>query len=231
MQTSIDPSDKWLYQVGGLSAIVLFVGYLLTFAVIPTVGGLWPEGTEARLIYFSEHTTGWWMMTTLMVFTDLLYIPVWLAVYQAFKGINRHAMLLAFVFECMFVALDLATTWTAQSSYLTLGSSYAAASDAQQSILMGAAGYASTIMDSPLLGIYVIFVPSLGFLIAAPILLKGSFSKATGYIAWGVALSGIAASIGTLLIGGLDAAKYINAMLAMIWFLLIGLKLYKLSRQ
>src|SRR3972149_1448142 len=165
MQFTVDPEGKWIYRVGGLSGIVLGMGYLLTFpVVIVYAGGFPPPGAEATLVFFAEHASDWWAATALMVFTDLLYVPVFLALYQALKGINKYMMLLAFVCEGLFVALDLAITWTAYSSLTALGGVYAAAtSDAQRASIVAAAGYPSAITDSAFVGIAIVFIPAVGF--------------------------------------------------------------------
>ena len=229
---AVDPDGKWIYQVGGLSALILGIGYLLTFPVIAYAGGFLPPGTEARLAFMAEHATGWWVVTGLMVFTDLLYVPVFLALFQALKGISKYMMAMALACEGLFVALDLAVTWTAYSSLIILGGNYAAAtSDAQRAIVVAAAGYPSTINDSPLLGIYAVFIPASGLLLASLVMRKGIFNKALAYLGVVAGVSGILAGAGPIFVGDLDMAQYINASLAMIWFFFVGLKLYRLGRQ
>jgi hypothetical protein len=231
-QFTVDPDGKWIYRVGGLSAIVLGIGYLLTFPVLIVYGGGFPPpGAEAKLVFFAEHASDWWAAMALMVFTDLLYVPVFLALYQALKGINKYMMLLALACEGLFVALDLAITWTAYSSLTALGGVYAAAtSDAQRAIIVAAAGYPSTITDSPLLGIYIVFIPAVGFLLASLVMRKGIFNKALAYMGVIASICGILAGIGPIFLGAMDTVQYINAGLAMIWYFFVGLKLFKLSQ-
>jgi len=233
IQSRVDPDGNWIYRVGGLSGLVLGIGYLLTIPVsIFSAGGFPPPGIEARLAFFAEHAAGWWAVTGLMVFTDLLYVPVFMALYHALKGFNKYMMLLAFACAGLFVALDLAITWTAYPSLITLGGNYAeAASDAQRAIFVAAAGYPSAIVDSPLSGIYAILFPGLGELLAGLTMRKGIFSKTLAYMGVIAGACGILAGIGPLFISELETAQYINASLAMIWFFFVGLKLYKLGQQ
>jgi hypothetical protein len=232
MQYRADPDGKWIFRVGGLSGIVLGIGYFLTIPVtILYAGGFPPPGTEARLAFFADHTAGWWAVTGLMVFTDLLYVPLFLALYQALKGINKYQMLLAIACAGLFVALDLAVTWTAIPSLIILGSNYAAAiSEAQRAISVAAAGYPSAVYDSPLAGIYAIFIPALGLLFASLAMRKGIFSKTLAYMGIIAGVSGILAGIGPLFISELETFQYINASLAMIWFFFVGLKVNKLGQ-
>jgi hypothetical protein len=231
-QFTFDPDGKWIYRVGGLSALVLGIGYLMTFPVITYAGGFPPKGIEAQLAFFAEHAAGWWAITGLMIFTDLLYVPVFLALYQALKGINKYMLLLAFACEGLFIALDLAVTWTAYSSLIILGGNSAVVmTEAQRAIIVAAAGYPSAIINSPLLGIYAIFIPALGLLLASLVMRKGSFNKVLAYLGVIAGISGIMAGIGPLFISELETAQKINAFLATIWLFYVGFKLYKLARQ
>lgn len=231
-QLTVDPDGKWIYRVGGLSALILGIGYLLTIIVMITyAGGFPPPAIEARLAFFTEHAAGWWVVLALMVFTDLLYVPVFLALYHALKGFNKYLVLLALACEGLFVVLDLAITWTAYSSLITLGGNYAAAtSDVQRSLIVAAAGYPSAIVDSPLGGIYVILIPALGLLFSSLAMHKGIFSKTLAYMGVIAGVCGILAGIGPIFIRELETAQYINASLAMIWFFFVGLRLNKLGQ-
>lgn len=227
---AVDPDGRWMCRVGGIAALILVIGYFLTFPVYGVVG-FYPNGDEARLAYFAKNATGWWIITGLMVFTDLLIAPVFLSLYQVLKGINRNAMVLAIACEGLFVAIDLAVTWTAHSALLRLASSYlAATSDAQRATWIAAAGYPSTILDSPLLAIYIILLPSLGIFLTALVMSKGIFGKSTVYLGWAVGITGVVAGMSPIFPGALSAMPILNALLVMIWYLLVGLRLYKLGR-
>jgi hypothetical protein len=233
MQFTIDQDGTWIYRVGGISAMILGIGYLLTIPVTAVyAGGFPPPGAEARLIFFAEHAAGWWATTALMVFTDLLYVPVFLALYHVLKGFNKYMMLLAFACAGLFVVLDLALTWTAFPSLIMLSGNYAAiTSDAQRAIIVAAASYPSAIIDSPLAGIYAILIPALGLLFASLVMRKGIFSKTLAYMGVIAGVCGILAGIGPIFISELEMAQYINASLAMIWYFFAGVKLYKLGQQ
>ena len=231
MATALDPDGKWLYRVGGISAFVLVIGYLLTFPVYAWVGDAPPSGVEAQLIYFAEHATGWWAILGLMVFTDLLYAPIFLSLYQALKGVNRNGMLLAAACIGLFVTLDLALTWTAYSALITSGGNYAAATtDVQRAAFIAAAGYPSAMLDSPLLGIYAIVIPSLGVLFTGLVMLRGIFNKTTAYLALAGGISGIV-YVGSYVTSALDIVRIINALLATVWFAFVGYRLYRLGQQ
>lgn len=226
-----EQDGNWLYRVGGISAFVLVIGYLLTFPIYASVGDAPPTGVEDQLKYFAGHSTGWWMIMGLMVFTDLLYLPIFLSLYQALKGLNKGAVLIGTLLAGLFVALDLAITWTAYSALITSGTHYAAAtSDAQRAVFVAAAAYPSAMLDSPLAGTYAILIPSLGILLIGLVMLRGIFNKTTAYWALAVGLTGIV-FMGSYAVGALAVVRIINALLATIWYLLVGFRLYRLAQQ
>jgi len=229
---SVDPGGKWLYRVGGIAAIVLVVGYFLTFPIYFWVGDQPASGVEAQLAYFAEHAAGWWGIVFLMLVTDLLLVPIFFGIYMALKHVNKGLMLVALAFKAfLFVILDLAVTWTAYSTMIIVGVQYGAeTTEAQRAVLAAAAAYASAMLDSPMAGTYSILIPSLGVLFAGLVMLKGVFSKATAYVAVLAGLTGIL-WMGSFFIDGLDVIRYINALLAMVFYLLVGVRLYKLGRQ
>lgn len=231
-QSAVDLHGKWILRVGGISSIVLGIGYLLTIPVMTIfAGGFPPPGVEARLAFFAQHATGWWIATALMIVTDLLYVPVFLALFQSLKDFNRYLMLLALACEGLFVVLDLALTWPTYSTLITLGSSYAVTDDVQRAMIISTAGYPSMLIDSPLAGIYVILFPGLGLLLTSLVMFKGVFSKPLSYLGLAAGVCGILAGIGPIFMSQLETFQYINASLAMIWFFFAGLKLNKLGRQ
>jgi hypothetical protein len=230
MTAELDTDGKWLCRVGGVSALALVAGYLLTFPVYAWVGDAPPSGVEPRLEYFAMHATGWWIILGLMVFTDLLYVPIYLSLYQALKRLNRDLMRLALACMGLFVVLDLALTWTSYSTLLTCGRTYAAATtDARRSVSIATGASASAVLDSPLLGIYAIVVPALGYLFIGLVMLKGVFNKPTAYLALATGLTGLA-YLGTYITPALDPIRIVNALLATVWFGCIGWRLRGLGK-
>jgi hypothetical protein len=229
---SVDPEGKWLYRVSGIAAFILVVGYFLTFPIYGWVGDQPASGVEAQLAYFAEYAGGWSAIVLLMVFTDLLLVPIFFGIYMALKHVNKGLMLVALAFTAfLFVILDLAVTWTAYSTLIISGVRYGvAATEAQRAALVAGAAYASAMLDSPLSGTYSILIPALGVLFAGLVMLKGVFNRATAYVAVAMGLTGIV-WMGSFFIDGLYVFRYINALLAAVFYLLAGYQLYKLGRQ
>lgn len=228
---SVDPDGKWMYRVAGICAIALVVGYFLTFPIYGWVGTPPASSVEAQLNYFAEHAAGWWAILLLMVVTDLLLVPIFFGIYLALKHINNGLMLVALAFTAfLFVILDLAVTWTAYSTVLISGVRYgAAATEAQRTALAAGAAYASAILASPLSRMYAILFPALGVLFAGLVMLKGVFNRVTAYVALAMGLTGIF-YMGSLFIDSLEVLAIINALLATFFYLLVGVRLYRLGK-
>jgi hypothetical protein len=80
------------------------------------------------------------------------------------------------------------------------------------------------------LGAYAILIPSLGVLLTGLVMLRDIFNKTTAYLALAMGITGII-FMGSYVVGALNVFRIINALLATVWYLLIGYRLYRLGRQ
>ena len=172
-----------------------------------------------------------WSIVVLMVVTDLLYLPVYFGFYASLKHMNGGLVAMGVAFAAfLFVILDLAVTWTGYSTMIITGSEYrAATSEAQRAVMVAAAAYPSVIVTSPLAATYSIVIPSLGALFVGLVMLKGVFSRATAYLALAMGAVGIL-YIGSFFIESLEALRYLTGLVAVPFYLLAGVRLYKLGR-
>jgi Domain of unknown function (DUF4386) len=227
---AVDPDWKWLYRVGGISALVLALAYVIIIALYIPAGAP-PKGAEAHLAYLARNTKLWWGILGLSVLTDFLFVPVALSLYVALKGINRSAMLVATACVLLFVVLDLAVTWINYAVLITLSGNYAAAAnDAQKAVFVTAANYPSAVLESELLAVYIILVPGVGILITGLVMLKGMFSKATAYLALGSGILGIVAVVGPVFVSSLGVTIIIASALTTVWLFFAGSRLYSLGQ-
>lgn len=211
------------YRVGAVAALLLAAGYV---AVIPLYmqAGPPPHGGMAWFHYLPGKTTIWWQIVALSVVTDLLYVPVAVALFQALKHLNRCAMAFAVAFIGIFVVLDLAVTWTHIASILTLYGQYTATTDTvARAGLVAAADYGSAILASPLEAVYAIVTLAVGLLVAGFVMLRGVFNKLTAALAILAGLLGLAAP------SGLAPLIYGNALAVTAWLLLVGFRLLRLK--
>jgi hypothetical protein len=227
MVDAINPDGKWLYRVGGISALALGIESLIIFPLFARVGAP-PTGGEIWLKYLQGKTTVWWTILWLCVLTDFLYIPVGLALYVALERVNRSAMLLGSAFVGLFVALDLAVTWTNYAAPLTLSRLYAAATnEVQRAGYVAAANYASAVLASPIEVFYAIVDLSLGIFIIGFVMLKER-----EIFRWTTVYLGLAAGLfGFISVGGFFIAVMLNAVLTTVWLLFVGYRLCRLSRD
>ena len=215
-----------LYRTGGISALALAAGYVIIFGLYARVGAP-PTGDGAAWLEYLAGKTGiWWLILGLSVLTDFLFVPVALALYVALKGINRTAMLLATSLVGLFVALDLAVTWTAYASLLNLSARHAAAaSDTQRAAYVAAAHAAAAVLTSRLLVVYAIVTLSSAILVIGLVMWKSVFGRITA----GVAI--VTGVLGIVSIGGLALTIITNAVLATVWLFLVGYRLCRLERR
>lgn len=210
-----------MYRLGGICALALGAAYVITVGLYAQVGPP-PSGGEASLAYLAGKTTVWWGILGLSVLTDLLFIPVALSLYHALRGINATVMLVATAFVGLFVVLDLAVTWSSYAALITLSGDYAAATtEAQRAAAVAAASYASAILSSPLERVYAIVTLSFGILLIGVVMLRSFFGKTAAYLGMATGVLGLVS------IAGLGVTIILNALLATVWILFVGYRLYR----
>jgi hypothetical protein len=229
----VDTSWKGLYKWGGVSALLVGVIYLI--AIVSALGLGVPSSStgEGVLKWFSGQTTFAYTFYGLSIVTDVLAVPVVLALYLALKGVNKNAMLAATGFGGLFLALDLGVTLITWIALITLSQNYAVAtSDVQRAAYLATADYAVGI-TSVSATVYGSLIFAIWPLITSLVMLKGVFSKATAYV-------GIVGSIVSFVYGitvfvpyssSLAVILVIEFILIVIWLLLVGYRLYRLGKR
>ena len=231
MNDKIDPDARWSYRAGGISALALGIGYIVIVALYVPMGAP-PHGAEARLAYMAGNTMAWWTILWLSVLTDLLFLPVAIALYAALKKFHRNAMLLAAVCMALFVVLDLAITWTNYAALITLSGRYAqAAGEAQRAAVIAAAEYPSVVVESNLLFFYNTLVLGVGILITGFVMLNGVFSRSTAYLGLATGILGIISVVGPVFVSALSVTIIVTSILTTVWLLFVGYRLCNLARQ
>jgi len=231
MVNSDNSNMKGLYRVGGMSAIVLSMSYII-ITVLYVMGGALPSGGEEWLKHIAKHTLEWEAILGFSVLTDFLFVFVLWSLYWALKEINRNATLAGIGFVGLFVVLDLAVTWPNYSSLISLSTKYAiATNDTQRMAFVAAANYAYGVLSSSLFAVYAILVPALGISIIGLVMLKGTFSKVTAYLGVVTGILGIISVVGPFFLTALGMVAIITSVLTTVWVLFVGFKLLKLSKQ
>ena len=206
-------------RAGGAAALAIAAGYVATVALYAWVGAP-PSTAEGWMAYLPGRTSAWWAIVALSVATDLLYLPVALALHDALAVGHRATMALAAALVGLFVALDLAVTWTNYTALLSLGGDYAsAATGAARAADLAAARYPAAVLASRLEAVYAIGILSLAVL-AIGLVMRGSrFGPLAAYL--GVATG----ALGVLALSGWGVAVILNALCATAWLLVVGVRL------
>ena len=226
---TIDPEDRWLHRVGGISALAIGVGYFAIVALYIPMGAP-PNGAEARLGQIAENARAWWAILGLSVVTDVLFLPLAMSLYAALRQFHRNAMLLAATFIAMFVLLDLGLTWTNYAALITLSGRYAeTASEAQRATVVAAAEYPTVIVESDLLFVYNSLTLALGFIAAGFVMRKGVFSKGTAYLSIVTGTLGVVSVAGPFVLPALGVMIVVTSVLSAVLVLLLGARLYRLG--
>jgi hypothetical protein len=166
----------------------------------------------------------WWAIVGISVFTNFLFLPVAFSLYFALGRINKNAVLVGVTFIGLFVTLELAVNWSCYTSLIMLSGEYASVTDyVERASYIAAANYPSAFIASPFALVYAVGILSFGFLIVAFVMLRGVFNKVTAYIGIFTGILGIFAVL------GLNIAVILNAILAIIWLFLVGIRLYRLD--
>lgn len=229
--SAVDPQWKGMYRLGAISAFILVISYLIIIALyIPVYP--FPDEGQAMLEYLNGKTSVWWAIIGVSALTDFLYALIAFSLYQALKGINRNAMVVATGLAWLFVVLELATTWPNYATLITLSDGYAAATTgAQRAAYVASANYATAVLNSILLEVYAILVPALGTLLTGLVMRRGLFNKVTAYLGVVTGVLGIVSVVGPLFVSALAPTIVLTSLLTTIWFLLVAFRLYKLEQQ
>lgn len=231
MTSNGDPDSKWLCRAGGASGIALGIEYIAIIGVYGVIGAP-PKGVEERLSNLSGHTAAWWWILWLSVLTDLLFVPLALALYTALKNVSRSVILLAVSCVALFVFLDLGITWTNYAALIMLSGQYAHAANATEKAAVVAIATAPVIiLESGLLFVYNSLTLAIGMLLAGLVMLKGSFGKAAAYLGIVAGALGTVAVVGSFFVRFLGSLIILVSLLTMVWAMIVGYRLYRLGRE
>jgi len=225
----VDPSWKGLYRWGGVSALVTAVLFAVGIGLGIALGAQ-PSGVEDVLGWLGRQTTLAYATYGTFILADVATIPWALALYFALKGINKNAMLAAVGFEGLYLALDLGVVQASMISLIGLSQNYAAAvSDIQRAAYVAAANSAFGTHALGLLFYGGVF-PGIMTVITGLVMLKGVFRKIVASL--GI-IGGILELVSTLSIFAsvFSILALATLILAPIWLLLVGYRLYSLGKR
>ncbi len=230
---NIAPDYKGLYRLGGVAAVmvaVLTLGEIVAFALYPqpgTVSGWFALFQNNRMLGLLD----FWGLEVPMYAMFAIVFP---ALFLLLRRAGESRMVVALVLALLGVAVFFATN--NPFTMLSLSDQYAAATtDAHRSSLLAAGQAVLTNTGQRAIGGFNmgLFLVSLAGLIVAWVMLRSSsFSRFAAWI--GIAANGL--SLADYLRAALTSSAVIallvilpGALCLMIWFVLTGLRLYRLG--
>lgn len=229
-----DSAYKSLYRLGGAAAfvvVVLTLGVVIGFTVYPQPGTVsdWFELFQSnKLIGLLD----FWGLEVLMY---AMFALVFLALYVSLREADQGRMAIAITFSLLGVGIFLATN--NPFSMLSLSDQYAAATtDAQRTTLLAAgqavlANTSQRVVGGFNVGLFLVSVA--GLIVSSVMLHSSPFSRSTAYVgilAWTLSLVDYLRQIVTQSATIALLVILPNALMTLVWFVLVGRRLYQLGR-
>ena len=221
---SIDSSWKGVYKASGLSLLVsgaiviIFLILMLIFQVqLPLSAQSVLDAPLQPVLLFSLATFG-----------EFLLMPGVLGLYFSLKNINKNQVFLGTVVFLTAIPMFLISRGQV-ISLLTISDYYSATTDAT----LRAAYLATAQFALEVSGVFAIMALALfgiGSIVIGLVMLKGFFDQRTAYL---VIMAGTLTTIGTfgVLLEPLAIGTPFGLILSGIWQIIIGTKLYELSKH
>lgn len=219
------PDLNWrnLYRMGGIAALVSLVFFPIQIVVFFT--NPYPGDVAGWLALLSTHPlVGLIELDLLIVVDEILVILIFLALYQALKGINPSVMMIGIV--TALVAVVLFITTNPAIGMLDLSAKYAAAAseNLRNTLIAGGEALMATWIGSGYESAYIL--GSIAPIIMSVVMLRSKqFRKAGAYLGIlsnAVALGKYIPAVGIYI-------SIFSVVILWVWYLFIGLDLIKLS--
>ena len=226
-------SLRLLYQLGGVASMILLAYSLITMLIMVGIGPPPITIEECFSMLKENRLHGLLRLDILTVFVMPLYYLLFYSIYLALKYANKEILTISTIL--VFAGLTLFLATPSVFSYLYLSDEYAKAtieSDKNQLIAAGQAILASDMWHGTGAKIGGILMQS-GALIISMIMLKSNvFNKLTAYtgiVTHGLDLAHII--IGFFLPAVGNILMVIAGPLYLLWFPLVGVRLFKLKNR
>ncbi len=222
--TKDGPAWRRLYRLGGISSLVVGTLYIIGLLSLLFLG-LPPSDGDAYFRFLAGNKLLFRTLIGIFALATFLQIPIILALYTVLSGVNRTLMLIATALFGLFIVLDLGVNTVNLYAQVLLTDKYMTATgDAQRVAYIAAADLAREAVS---VGITLLdLVISVGAILIGLTMLRGVFGKGIAYLSISSGIVGIGA---TVAVPGLGVGFLISLIAAVIWFLAVGSKLYKLG--
>lgn len=227
---------KWknLYKIGGISALLAAVLLLMEIIVFT----IWPQpGTviDYFTLFQSNKLIGLIDFYLLEFIAYILFVPMFFALYVALKRCNESYMIIAISLLILGVGIFLATNNS--FSMLSLSNQYmAATTEAQKSILLAAGQTMLTNTGQRAFGGFntgFMLISIAGIIVSALMLRSKKFGRNTAYLGILAFAISLAEYVRMIIIPSeltlLLIIAILSGVLLMIWLILVGRSLIKIS--
>jgi len=225
-------SRRNIYWIGGLVCMILTVYCISTFLIFILIGPPPENIRECYTILHENRLYGLLRLDILTVFAMPLYYLLFYSIYLTLKGTNKEFVTISIILT--FVGLTLFLSCTSVFSILSLSDKYALAiddSEKSQLLAAGEALFSSDIWHGTSAFIGGLLLQTGGLLFSIAMLRSDVFSRITAYT--GIFIFGLDL-VHILIIFFLPLLSNILLVIAgtfyILWFLLIGFRLFQLGR-
>ncbi|NSW52508.1 MAG: DUF4386 family protein [Anaerolineae bacterium] len=230
-----DSTYQNLFKIGGMAALVvamLILGEVVVLAIYPPPVTI----SDWFMLFQSNNVIGLLDFWGLEVPMYLMFILMFLALYMALRKNNASLMVVALAFALLGIGVFLATN--NPFAMLSLSNQYATATtDAERSTLLAAGLALLSNTNQRAVGGFnmgLFLVSAAGLIVSSVMFRSNSFCRSTAFVG--------------ILAHGLSLADYIrqaltpsaivtllvvlpNALLLVIWYVLVGRRLFHLGRS
>lgn len=231
-QINNSPSRRTIYWIGGLISMILIAYCISTFLILVLIGPP-PENIKECFSILNENTLyGLLRLDILTVFAMPLYYLLFYSIYMALKNVNYEFVTISLILA--FIGLTLFLSSASVFSYLNLSKKYALAIndyDKNNLLAAGEAIFSSDMWRGTGSFIGGLLLQTGGLLFSINMLKSKVFSRITAYT--GIFIFGLDL-VHILIVFFLPLLSNILMIIAgtfyILWFLLVGFRLFKFSR-
>ncbi len=227
------PDKRWsgYYKAGAISIIIAGILVLVTLPLIPVlIPSLAPSSVQSGLTSIQSQSLLFGMTWGIYLVSDLLYLIAFPALYFALRQANRTVTLIAAIFNMVFVAVDVGVDIPLRLSLIGLSNSYLSTNGDARAAAYLATGQLT--MDlANLTALVATFLQFSAIVLASYAMLQSqTFKKSAAYIGMASGVLGLlfipTFALGSMLSGLFNIGGFV---LLVIWSILAGYRLYKLS--
>jgi hypothetical protein len=229
---------KCVHLLGAIATVLVLVGIVTDIVVGNITGGNLSELPQSTIDRFHQFQTNKWLglynLDLLNIVVQLLFIPVYFALYAALRPVNNAMGMLAVI--VFLTGSIIMVSSNVALPMLELSQKYFSADDSQR-LLFAAAGEAMLARGTHGSGgaFFGFFIPNIAGLIISAVMLKGGvFTKTNAWLGIvGNSLMMLYVVMVTFVPGVENMATAFampGGLLLMVWMILFLIKLFKLSK-